>query len=106
LKEASVFKTVIPSKIFEIMSMARPVLLAVDGEARELVERANAGIFVRPEDHEGLARAVEMLYSRPEERELLGKNGRRFVEKYCDWDRISGDYLETLGHSLIDEAKA
>jgi len=100
LNRAPLFKTVIPSKIFEIMSMARPLILAVDGEARELVELANAGIFVEPGNHKDLTKAILRCYSQPQEAEMLGKNGRRFVERYSGWDIIANGYLQVLNHSL------
>src|SRR6185503_13608379 len=40
LRKADVFKTVYPNKVFDYMSAARPVIVAIDGQARELVEAA------------------------------------------------------------------
>src|SRR5208283_4998592 len=59
LKKDDLFRTVIPSKIFEAMAMERPIILAVDGESRQIVEAAQCGIFIEPENHEELAATVE-----------------------------------------------
>ena len=50
LKKADVFKTVVPSKMLEFMACGRPIVLAVDGQARQLLEAADGGLFVEPEN--------------------------------------------------------
>lgn len=76
---------VLPFKMFEVMASARPILLAMDGEARRLAEQeAGAAIYVEPENPSALASAILYLYERPEEAELMGKRGRAFVEARFD----------------------
>lgn len=96
LKKSPLFKAVIPSKIFEIMAMAKPIILGVDGEARQIVEKARAGIFVEPEDGEKLEKAILRLYRNKKESKILGKNGRNFVEKFFDRNKLAKDYLKIL----------
>ena len=50
LKKSELFKTVIPSKIFENAAMEIPILLGVDGEAREIIEKYGAGLYFEPEN--------------------------------------------------------
>lgn len=50
LKKDELFKTVIPSKIFESAAMQKPILLGVDGESRTIIEQYNAGLFFEPEN--------------------------------------------------------
>ncbi len=50
LKKNELFKTVIPTKLLEYMACERPVIVAVDGQARQIVEDAEAGVFVEPEN--------------------------------------------------------
>jgi colanic acid biosynthesis glycosyl transferase WcaI len=69
----------LPVKMFSYMACARPVLLAVDGEARELIEEAEAGICTPPEDSAALVAAIEELVEDPDLRRRLGENGRRVV---------------------------
>jgi hypothetical protein len=61
LKRADTFKTVIPSKIFEAAAMEKPVLLGVDGQAREIVEGYGAGLFFEPENEEDFLAQVKRL---------------------------------------------
>jgi glycosyltransferase involved in cell wall biosynthesis len=62
------------------MAAGRPVVLAIDGVIRDLIEGAGAGIYVPPGDHEALADAVCNLADNPDLRAQLGSNGRACVE--------------------------
>ena len=74
-----VFRMFVPSKLFDSMACAKPVLLSVDGEARELLEDAKAGIFVPPGDAERLADSILRLAADPAGCEKMGRNGRDYV---------------------------
>ncbi len=66
LKDTPLFRTVIPSKIFEAMAMGRPIVLsAPDGEAADIVRGTGAGIVLPPEDPQALAEAVKSLSQSP-----------------------------------------
>ncbi|MCA9662555.1 MAG: glycosyltransferase family 4 protein [Myxococcales bacterium] len=96
LQRVDLFKTVLPSKIFEAMAMARPIVLGVEGRAAALVEDAGAGICVTPEDPEAIAAA---LVSLADDRELcarLGAAGRARAEADYDRTRLADRYLELL----------
>jgi glycosyltransferase involved in cell wall biosynthesis len=83
LRRKEVFKTAIPSKMFEAMAAAKPIMLGVEGEAREILCEAQAGVAFPPEDSHALAEAIHALRNQPELCRNLGKNGRRAVlEKY------------------------
>src|SRR6266567_1135579 len=59
LRKLSLFESALPSKIYEAMACARPVLLGVEGEARRMFEQeAGAAIAVEPENAEALASAI------------------------------------------------
>lgn len=61
LKKSDTFKTVIPSKIFESAAMQKPILLGVNGQAREIIEEYNAGIFFEPENEKDFLKAVQKI---------------------------------------------
>jgi hypothetical protein len=63
LKKSPDFTKVIPSKIFELCAMGKPILLGVEGEAKELVERYGAGIAFDPENTDDFIRQLERLRS-------------------------------------------
>jgi glycosyltransferase involved in cell wall biosynthesis len=79
LKNDPLFRITIPSKIQAYLAVGRPILAGVQGDAADLVLRAEAGITCMPESPESIARAVEKLAGIPrDQREAMGENGRRF----------------------------
>ncbi|PYV06017.1 MAG: hypothetical protein DMG26_04145 [Acidobacteria bacterium] len=83
LRKSEVFKTAVPSKMFEAMAASKPVILGVEGEAKEILEGARAGVALPPEDPVALAEAVLRLRHDPGLALELGSNGRRAaIEKY------------------------
>jgi glycosyltransferase involved in cell wall biosynthesis len=61
LKKKDVFKTVIPSKIFEQAAMKKPILLGVDGQARDIIEEYKAGLFFEPENETDFLKNLHRL---------------------------------------------
>lgn len=61
LKKSELFKTVIPSKLFEAMAMGLPVLLGVAGEAADIVSREQVGLTFEPENSQQLVESVVQL---------------------------------------------
>ncbi len=100
LKKSEVFKTVIPTKMLEFMSCARPVILGVDGQARTLLERARAGIAVEPENSAALIDAIRRLVENPEQARQLGLQGREYIVKHLSRARTAETYMEVLNDLL------
>ena len=96
LKKAPIFKTVIPTKMLEFMACGRPVILGVDGQARQLLEAAEGGLFTEPEDLEALTDAIIKLYKDANLRNTLGHNGRRYIVKNLSRKKTSEKYLNIL----------
>ncbi len=82
LRRLPLFRETVPSKLFDCMAAGLPVLLGVDGEARALLERAGAGLFVQPEDPVDLAQAIERLRGDPALVRAMGVRGREFVRQH------------------------
>jgi glycosyltransferase involved in cell wall biosynthesis len=96
LKKADLFKTVIPSKIFEAMAMERPLILGVEGESKAIIVEADCGICIEPENARELVNALVTLCEDKEAAIRLGRNGRSFVERKFNRDRLAADYLDLL----------
>lgn len=97
LRKLDLFKGAIPSKIFESLAMKKPILLGVDGEARELfITKANAGWYFEPENSDSLSRAIEELISQPQLAKQLGENGYRFVSTNFNREVIAENFLKTI----------
>jgi glycosyltransferase involved in cell wall biosynthesis len=96
LKKTDVFKTVIPTKMLEFMSCARPVILGVEGQAQQIVEEAEAGLVIEPENAEALAEAIKLLAGNRELGRTLGRNGREHILRYRSRAGTAEDYLKVL----------
>lgn len=79
LKKADIFKGTLPSKLFDAWSCERPVVISIDGEARNLVEGVGGGIYCPPEEAKKLAEAIVHLMENQDERNLMGKQGRKYT---------------------------
>lgn len=104
LKKSDLFKTVIPSKIFESLAMTKPIILGVEGESADLLRAANAGICIEPEQADELAAGVLELYQNLEQCQQLGRNGRRYVMEHFDrivLARKLASVLETVGRGTV-----
>lgn len=96
LKKTEVFKTVIPTKMLEFMSCARPVILGVDGQAREILEAAQAGIVIEPENAQRLAEAVMTLADNHGCGQRLGINGRQYILQHYSRRSTAEKYVRVL----------
>lgn len=83
LRKSDLFTTVIPSKIFENAAMEVPILMGVEGEAKEIVENYNAGICFEPENEEDFIAKLKIV-TIPENQKIF-KEGCK--ELAIDFDR-------------------
>ena len=105
LKPIEAYKTTYPNKVFDYMAAGKPVLLMIDGVIREVVEDADAGIFIEPGDAEGLAVAVQALAADPTLGDRLGGAGKRCVEERFDRTHLAGE-MERVMMTLIESESA
>ncbi|MCB0346848.1 MAG: glycosyltransferase family 4 protein [Bdellovibrionales bacterium] len=96
LKNTQLFTTVIPSKIFEMLAAEKPIIIGVRGEAREIVEAANAGVFMTPGSATELATIAAKLSSDSELLARLGSSGKSFVEQEFSREHFANEYLHLI----------
>lgn len=77
-----------PSKIFPVLASGKPLLFVGSGECARLIQRANAGVVVAPENPDALALAIVRLFDQPSRLQEFGGNGRRFIEEHFDWSKL------------------
>jgi glycosyltransferase involved in cell wall biosynthesis len=87
--------------MLEFMSCARPVILGVGGQAREILERSGGGICVEPGNAAALCEAILTLQRQPQLCESMGRNGREYIVQNLSRERTAARYLETL-RGLLD----
>lgn len=89
LKPIDAYRLTYPNKVFDYMAAGRPVLLAIDGVIRDVVESAGAGVFVPPGDSEALGDAILSLADDENIRLSMGKAGRTCVVERFDRRELS-----------------
>ncbi len=97
LKKLDLFKGAIPSKIFEALAMEIPLVLGVDGEARELfIEKGNCGLYFEPENVQELQEAIQKILDEPQLMETFGSNGRKFADQHFNRNNIANAFKVEL----------
>src|SRR5208282_3724458 len=96
LKKTELFKTVIPTKLLEYMACQRPVIVAVDGQARQIVEEAGGGVFAEPENSKALVKAILGLAEDPEQGRQMGARGRQYIVSKFSREKTARDYVAVL----------
>ncbi len=89
---------VMPSKLTNILAAGRVcIATAPPGSAiADVLERAQAGIVVMPDQAEGLTSAIRQLLDQPSLRESMGRNARKYAEAFLDRDAILRRLIERL----------
>jgi glycosyltransferase involved in cell wall biosynthesis len=89
LKPIQLYKTTYPNKVFDYMAAGRPVILAIDGVIRLVLEECSGGIPVPPGDPCALAAAVRSLAADPLRARQMGLSGRRYVETHFNREQMA-----------------
>ncbi len=97
LKKVETFKTVYSNKTFDYFSCKKPVLMAIDGVSRELIEQARAGIYVEPENIQDFNIKIREYINNPQRLKEEGENGYRFARSHFDRQILANKYLDELG---------
>jgi glycosyltransferase involved in cell wall biosynthesis len=92
LKPIEMYKTTYPNKVFDYMAAGRPLILAIDGVIREVIEEAQAGVFVPPGDPDSLVEAVKEMASNREKCRKMGMNGRQMIESRFSRKRLAKEF--------------
>jgi colanic acid biosynthesis glycosyl transferase WcaI len=107
LKKLSLFEGALPSKMYEVMACARPMVLGVEGEARRMVEQeAGAALAVEPENADALVEAILYLREHPEIAEAMGRRGRAFVEARFDRAQLTKELEMRIAELLAEKGSA
>jgi colanic acid biosynthesis glycosyl transferase WcaI len=77
---------VVPSRLYGILAVARPVIVAADAESEtaQVVERVGCGLVVPPGRPELLSRAIRDFHDGKYDLEAMGARGREWVEREAD----------------------
>ncbi len=83
LRKDPLFTISIPSKIQAYMAVGKPLLMAVDGDAAELVKAAGCGVLAESENPEAIADAALKLYAMSfAERDSMARRSREYYQSH------------------------
>jgi len=102
LRDVPLFRTFIPSKLFEILGAGVPVVASLAGESAAILKRSGGAIVVPPEDVAGIDDALARLRDDPTLREEMGRAGRRFVTEHYDRADLARRYLAVLSEAVLE----
>ncbi len=101
LRKLDLFKGAIPSKIFENLALRKPILLGVEGEAKELIiDEGKAGWAFEPGNAGELAALIRFLLDHKELLGEAGNNGYDYLLRVFDLDRIAREFLDLVNKKL------
>lgn len=95
MKRTSTLSDTMPSKIFEIAAMERPIVIGAEGIAADLVEDHRAGIAVEPECTEALIAAIERLRNEPAFCQSLQSGSRALADDFSR-DKFAAQMLDEI----------
>jgi len=96
LKNVPTFKTIYSNKTFDYMSCKKPILMAIDGVSRQLVEESESGTFIKPEDANDFERVIRRYLKEPQSLSKEGESGYGYAVKYFDRSKLAEQYLNSL----------
>ncbi|APX98894.1 glycosyltransferase family 4 protein [Lacinutrix venerupis] len=100
LKKVDTFKTIYSNKTFDYMSCKKPILLAIDGVSRDLVEQAKCGYYVEPENPEEIEKGIRLMLANKESLNIMGENGFNHAKKYFDRRDLASKYTNKIKEVL------
>ena len=101
-KNVPILYTCSPNKLFDTFAAGRPALVNSPGWLRELVEKNEAGMYVRPDDAAHLADTVVFLRDHPEVVKTYGLNARRLAEESFDRNKLAAQLLAVFERTLAN----
>jgi len=104
LMKVDTFKTIYSNKTFDYMGCKKPILMAIDGVSRKLVEDAQCGIYVEPENPQDFAEKIRYYLDNPDIMPAQGQSGYDFAKENFDRMVLAEKYIEHL-QELVDKKK-
>jgi len=88
LNKVANYDFAIPAKVMSYFASGRPMVLAIDGEIKDIVNENSCGYACDAEDIEGLYKCVKKMYcTTKDERVVMGKNAKEFHFANFAWDK-------------------
>ena len=102
LRDIPLFSTFIPSKMFEMLAMGRPIIGSVRGESADILRQSGGALVVEPEDSEAIAQAILWINDHEDEAREMGKKGRQFVMQNYSRRSLAERYVEVMDEAIAE----
>jgi glycosyltransferase involved in cell wall biosynthesis len=102
LRNIPLFDTFIPSKMFEIMAMARPIVASVSGEAADILRKSGGAVVTRPEDSKAIADAIRTLCQNRDLGRGMGEQARKCVVEHYSRRSLAAEYARVLQDAVTE----
>lgn len=97
LAKNDAYLKVIPSKVFELSAMGKPILLGVEGEIKTILEKYNAGIAYTPEDSKSFQKALDSLYNIRNSLDITYADGLKKMSQDFDRSYLAMKMIDFIG---------
>ena len=94
------FKKVIPSKIFESMAMKKTIILGVEGESKNILNKSQCGLSIIPEDVDSLIENIHKLSNNKDLLNLFGQYGYNFVIDRYNRSKLAHKMLKFISKKI------
>ena len=101
LRKAGVTRGARPAKTFVMMAAAKPIILAAEGEAEELIASSGAGVIVPPDEPEQFASAILAMHENADGAREMGLRGLAYVREKFEWSKLVGNWLKQLSAAEV-----
>jgi len=96
MQKNETFKTIYSNKTFDYMGSRIPILMAIDGISKSLVENSKAGLFVEPANKFDFEAKIKWLMEHTQEAKQMGENGYSYAKANFDRKILATQYLDYL----------
>ncbi len=104
LKNIELFKTFIPSKMFEIMACGIPIIASLAGEAAHILEESGAALIVKPDDSNEIVNAIEKMLNNKTLYNQMKEKGPIHANKFFSKKKLADKYLDILFNCCEDKS--
>jgi len=85
------------------LALGRPLILGVNGQAREVLDRSRCGLHIEPENPAALCDAILQFRDQDILRESCGRNGRDYIVQNLSRESTAAAFLEVLSLQAFGE---